>query len=625
MNQKSTLITIRPDLAKEWHPTKNGNLTPDQITYGSKKKVWWKCKTGHEWEQSPNARRKTGCPYCSNRRANDDNSLYAKHPKLSREWHPTKNGNLTPKQVVPGSKRKVWWKCKNGHEWKAVLYERAIARTSCPYCSNKKVDNRNCLYIKHPELCKEWHPTKNGKLTPKQVVPGSNKKVWWKCKNGHEWKAIINDRSRGIGCRFCAKQTSRAELRIYTELKMIFKNVSLRKKVDRHEIDIYLPDFNIGVEIDGYYWHKNKYNHDKKKGKELKNNNISLIRIREKGLKKINKIDIIANLIHLTVTDIKSLLKQIILLGANNTQINYFNTNSFLGEEEYQKQISKINFIPEDRSIDVSHPSLLKEWHPTKNGYLTPKDFSIGSTTKVWWKCKKGHEWQASPNGRARSEGCPFCSNQKVCRDNCLATANPELAKEWHPIKNGSLTPRDVVAHHTAKVWWKCQYGHEWQATPHKRSSGRGCPFCAGKKVCNDNSFAKKRPDLIKEWNYKLNGKITPEQLTSGSNKIVWWFCSKNNNHEWQASPKTRSKSGCPFCAGKRVSEDNCLAIVNPQLTKEWNYEKNNELTPNKITYGSKKKVWWKCKKGHEWQAAVCDRNNRGRGCPYCSRKSRKN
>ena len=59
-----------------------------------------------------------------------------------------------------------------------------------------------------------------------------------------------------------------------------------------------------------------------------------------------------------------------------------------------------------------------------------------------------------------------------------MATVNPKLAAEWHPNKNGDLKPSDIRPHYGKKVWWRCERGHEWQATVDSRSSGRGCPFC---------------------------------------------------------------------------------------------------------------------------------------------------
>jgi hypothetical protein len=124
-------------------------------------------------------------------------------------------------------------------------------------------------------------------------------------------------------------------------------------------------------------------------------------------------------------------------------------------------------------------PGVAKEWHPTENGTLTPKDVTPNSHQKVWWICEEGHAWQASISNRNKGAGCPYCSGQKVCDDNCLETVNTALAKEWHPTENGTLTPKDVTPNSHQKVWWFCNKGHEWKARIAHRSSGSGCPHCS--------------------------------------------------------------------------------------------------------------------------------------------------
>ncbi|WP_422851061.1 zinc-ribbon domain-containing protein [Bacillus thuringiensis] len=72
---------------------------------------------------------------------------------------------------------------------------------------------------------------------------------------------------------------------------------------------------------------------------------------------------------------------------------------------------------------------------------------------KVWWKCEERHEWEAPIWNRHKGRGCPYCSNKKISIDNCLATLNPGIVKQWHPTKNGTLTPYDVVVGSYKKVW----------------------------------------------------------------------------------------------------------------------------------------------------------------------------
>lgn len=208
-NIGESLADLRPDLALEWHHSKNGEMTPFDVSTGSSKKVWWHCSKGddHEWKVSVcNRKAGWGCPICSGRKVARSTSLATLNPELAKEWHPTKNGAKSPYDVTQNSQKKVWWKCPVGddHEWDAVVADRNKGK-GCAVCSNYKVVKSNCLATLNPELAKEWHPTKNGKLTPHDVHPGTARKIWWKCPNGddHEWKTVVYSRTGGKGCPIC--------------------------------------------------------------------------------------------------------------------------------------------------------------------------------------------------------------------------------------------------------------------------------------------------------------------------------------------------------------------------------------------------------------------------------------
>ena len=93
-------------------------------------------------------------------------------------------------------------------------------------------------------------------------------------------------------------------------------------------------------------------------------------------------------------------------------------------------------------------------------------------------------------------------------------------------------------------------------------------------------------------------------------------------NHRWQASIVSRTKgSKCPYCSGICVIRGkNDLATLRPDIAAEWNDEKNGELKPCNLKIKSNKKVWWKCKNGHEWQAIISNRTNKNQGCPFCKK-----
>ena len=138
-------LSSYPHLVKEWHPTKNGDLSPDDFTHGSNKKAWWLCTKGHSFEQAikgrTNRKQTRGCPYCAGKKTSEENNLLFLFPEIAKEWHPTKNGELTPKTITSKSGKKVWWLCSKKHHWEAVVKNRTQNKTGCPYCSGRKTLN----------------------------------------------------------------------------------------------------------------------------------------------------------------------------------------------------------------------------------------------------------------------------------------------------------------------------------------------------------------------------------------------------------------------------------------------------------------------------------------------------
>ena len=275
-----------------------------------------------------------------------------------------------------------------------------------------------------------------------------------------------------------------------------------------------------------------------------------------------------------------------------------------------------------NKNFENTQLELLKEWDYKKNSRL-PNEYSPVSGQKVWWKCKKGHNWEASISNRVYGRNCPYCSGRKVGKDNNLSFINPSLSKEWD-FKKNTLKPTQVTPFSHQKVWWICLKNkkHSYMASVAHRSGGTNCPFCAGKKVDETNSLEMLYPDIAKEWHPSKNKGLTPSKISSGSEKKVWWICPKNKKHSYMASVSHRSGgTNCPFCAGKKVDETNSLEMLYPDIAKEWHPSKNKGLTPSKISSGSEKKVWWLCSKGHAWDAQIYSRTKLKTGCPFCKNK----
>ena len=421
---KKSLADTHPEVAKQWHPSLNGDLTPNDVTKGSHKKVWWKCEKGddHEWSATVNNRTSgSNCSICRGLKVVNSNCLATVNPLLSKQWHQTKNGNLTPYDFTYGSGKKVWWKCPKGddHEWESSISHRAKG-SGCSICYGSKVVKSNSLATLNPEIAKIWHPTKNGELTPHNIKSKSNKKIWWKCKKGddHEWMATPSNVSKGYknGCPMC----SGSKFSVTNSLLNV--NPKLSKQwhpINNGKLTPIEVKFNSGKKV---WWKCDKANdHEWIASISHRNNGSGCPMCR-------NKKVVLSN------------------------------------------------------CLATVEPKLSKQWHPTKNGDLTPYKVAHSCDKIVWWKCDKGddHEWKSSIWNRNQGYGCKICAGKKVVLSNCLETLNPELAKEWHPTKNGDLTPYKVSLNSGKRVWWKCPKGddHEWKASLNSRSDGIGCPYC---------------------------------------------------------------------------------------------------------------------------------------------------
>lgn len=271
------------------------------------------------------------------------------------------------------------------------------------------------------------------------------------------------------------------------------------------------------------------------------------------------------------------------------------------------------------QSLAARHRAVAREWHPTKNGDLTARDVARASGRTVWWRCAQGHEWQAPVYSRTLGgNGCPYCSNKRVGKDNSLRKLYPRIAREWHPQRNGELTSNDVTRGSKRRIWWRCRKGHEWQAPVHERTSGKGCPYCAHRRIGEDNNLAALRPDLAAEWHPTKNRPLKPQAVFPAAAHKVWWRCE--HGHQWRATINSRSHlgTGCPYCSGRLVTKERSLAANERGLSRQWDRRRNGELTPHAVSTVSKRLVWWICPQGHEWRAPVRDRVLRGRACPIC-------
>ena len=420
-----------PEVILQWN---DENYKPEELSHGSEFKINWKCeRCEHEWRISLNARTSkgelSGCPHCKNGYLHSDgrNSLSKTHPDIAEELE-TELSGFSSTDVVAGTAKKAWWKCHDcEYLWETRIASRTQKNLGCPACRNIRVkpDLSNSLAYSFPEVAKDLCSVKNGDVKAEELTKGSSKYVWWSCKKcEHEWFTMVSTRVRS-GCPCCA---------------------------------------NIVVHSDGR------------------------------------------------------------------------------------------------NSLEMTHPHIAEEWHPELNGELKPPEIKSRSGKKIWWKCKDcEHEWKCMCAHRTGdlATGCPACAGKAIHIDgrNSLNKLRPEIAEEWHPTKNGKLTPKDVTEFSGKYIWWLCKKcDHVWKnRLSHRTTENIGCLACSNHEIHIDgrNSLSSTHPRLAKEWHPYRNKKILPSKVTAGSSKRFWWKCL-DCSKEWNAKPVTRTSkggTGCPSCA----------------------------------------------------------------------------
>ena len=613
------LATKYPDILKEWDYEKNDKLGifPSAISCYSNKKVWWKCSKGHSWQTNIVNRTKEGtiCPYCLNRKVlTGYNDFATLKPHLLKEWDYEKNDKLgiKPDKVGCGSEKKVHWKCSVcGKEWLTTIYNRSIGR-GCPSCKIKKISISHStpkvgesLEDKYPELLKDWDYEENNKegIYPNKIFPHTNVNVHWKCEKGHKWITKLSSRVNTHGdCPVCR----------HYQLLIGYNDLATKCSELLKEWD-YEKNNKLGIYPNTISYHSNI-----------------------KVWWKCSKGHSWQTMVSTRVVDkcncpICSNKK--VLVGYNDLASQ---RPELLGDWDYEKNG---NLKPDQ----VVYCSQKKVWWKCKEcGYswkTTVYSRSVNHTN-----CKKC--FRSKTNSFAEQAIFYYFTklfgkkeevlNQFMFKDDngsfeidifvpSIALAIEHDGEYWHKDKQKidskktqrlfnlgirlirfkesdiNLVQGDVIYYDYHKQRFK---NLVWAIEELVKLLGfnpinfdidkeyyKVLELC--RKVKLEKSFVLTHPNIAKEWNYEKNGKLDPNMFSAGSQVRVWWKCEKG--HEWQTAIGIRcnQNTGCPVCINHIiVPGDNDLATTHPYFASQWDYERNGDLKPTQVSYGTQRIVW---------------------------------
>jgi len=485
--------------------------------------------------------------------------------------------------------------------------------------------------IENEKLMSEWHFEKNDKLGlhPSKLTHGSNKKAWWKCVKGHEWETKICTRER-TNCPYCSgSRVIEGENDFKTTHPELMEEWDFDKNVG---IDPSKIMSSIALKV----WWKCSKGHEWKTSINGRHGGtgcpICASEIQtsfpEKALYYyLSNVFEIESRTKISGLEIDIYIKTL-NVGIEYDGIYYHNKErKKLLDEQKTAKLKELGIflIRVKESNSEYFDSENNTFFYIPNSHYTNLNKVIENLINF---INVKYNLRLNINIDIKRDHVEILKLYKSLEiEKSFGNTNPSLCKEWNTLKNGNLTPYQFAPNSSFKVWWKCEYGHEWQARISERTKGKGCPICSSHQVLKGfNDLTTCYPLIAKEWNYDKNNNLSPDEVVAHSHLKVWWKCSKG--HEWQAQilSRSRNNAGCPYCSGNKVIvgendfETWCKNNNKEFLLYEFDKSKN-KFGISEIFPGGDLEVWWKCPKGHSYSTQIKSRTTRNTNCPYCVHK----
>lgn len=431
-----------------------------------------------------------------------------------------KNGEcLFDLKDYAGTHSKQKFRCKDGHIWETQV-KNILKGTWCGICAGY-INREEVNFI---EVLQEKAKQLGGKCLSEKYI-NSNEKYKWSCENGHTFLKRWLDVKNNSWCPNCNNNVKEEMCRFVFEqlTNKKFPKQPVNSVIKDLELDGYCKELNLAFEYNGEQHYKEVFKwmtrcslkeiqkRDRRKKKECKKIGINLIIIPYRNAKNKDKIF--------------EFIKKSIFNLIEKDDINW---NDFKFGNSRLKKIKKI--------IESKGGKLISNCY---YGYYDILEFV----------CRNDHLVQSSYAKIIKNKNlCPYCSNQKICKDNCLATTHPKLVKQWHPTKNEKLTPYDVTYGCDKKVWWLCNHGHETKASVYCKSMGFGCKKCDNEKRVGKGKFTY---EDVRKYVEEKGCKLLSKEYVNVKTKLKI-LCSCGNVR-YTDFYIFRNSNSCSKCKGEKI------------------------------------------------------------------------
>lgn len=560
------LLKDNKDIMRYWDYEKNDNNLLEKASLGSHEKAWWYCDNGHSYEQVIRSKVKgIGCPICSNKKVlKGYNDLATTNPELLIEWDYKKNIllGLSPDTVVKGTEKKAYWICPKCNEsYECMIYSKK-EKVGCPYCSSKLFKKGlNDIFTLNPAWEKYWNFEKNEnrEINPYKIGRNSHIKASWICSRcGKAFERSLSKTKDEVFCNECSIDkgvTNR--IKTYTEKygNLLEIYPEIAKEWDYEKNGELKPD-EVTCHSSQKVWWICPNGHSYKSSVSHK--------VDGRGCPKCSKEKSI------------SFPEKAIVYYLNKIDDEIIESYQpeFLNGKEIDIFIKKMNI-----GIEFDGAN----WHKDITRDLEKNKLCFENGINLY---------------RIRENKCPILNS---------------TSKDIFVEMNDNYKSLDKVIYNLIKELYKEELNVNIDQD--RMEILRLVSYTIKQK-----SLEILFPEIAKEWDYEKNRGLLPSQFYATSGRKVWWICDKGHSYDCTISHRTVENNGCPYCSNQKILRGyNDLATTNPELLKEWNYERNNKngIFPYNVFQGTHMKVWWICDKGHEWLASISNKNRRG--CPICS------
>ena len=480
-------------------------------------RLLWRCKKGHEWHAVPGSivgnrtQKGTWCPVCAG--------------KISKEMAlehlqeiASKRGGVLLSKEYKGALSKHRWRCAKGHVWEA-LADSVKRSTWCPACAGSLRLDLDAMHQQAAKL--------GGKCLSKKYI-NSGTPLKWECAEGHQWTAKWDHVSKYHWCPVCSSGVSERICRAVFEK---VTGVSFPKqrpvwlKNDRGrqmELDGYATDLGIAFEYHGQQHYTS----------------VEFFQTQEKTLERRKKDD----------RTKRSLCRKngVVLIEIPHS-VPHENLQGYISDRIRKTHPGlKLEKRPVDiASLDVWRRKDLEEMRQLardRKGRLLSNHY-INNSTKLKWRCAKGHEWEAVPSSVKAGTWCPKCGDKRAAAKRSRSIEEMQrLAAE----KGGRCLSKEYK-NTNSKLQWECSEGHIWETSGSVIVSGHWCPKC--EKIRLGKQYALGIEEIRKTAEQR-GGKCLSTTYVNSREKLLWQ-CDKG--HKWHANTNSIIRgSWCPVCAGRK-------------------------------------------------------------------------